>query len=107
VLKKRIYQNVYEQFNKTNKATGALGTVPSKEERSGLHSKVVKVWSQLSRAVANQMDRGSVVDTLYYGSFAKASTVKESPGLEYYVYCPGPKAAFKLVENDENIADLL
>jgi hypothetical protein len=52
------------------------------------------------------MEKGSVVDTLYYGSFAKASTVRESPDTDYYVYCPGPKAAFKLVENDENISDL-
>lgn len=36
VLKKRVYQNVYEQFGKTNRSTGAISTVPNKDERSGL-----------------------------------------------------------------------
>jgi hypothetical protein len=49
------------------------------------------------------MEKGSVVDTLYYGSFVKASTIAASGN---YVYCSGSKAAFKLVENDENISEL-
>jgi hypothetical protein len=63
------------------------------------------MWSQLGRTIATQLEKGSVVDTLYYGTFAKASTVKDSAA-QGYVYCPGAKSAFKLFENDENILEL-
>lgn len=36
VLRKRVYQNVYLHLSKTNRATGALNTVPSKESRTVL-----------------------------------------------------------------------
>lgn len=35
VLKKRVYQSVFEQMSKTNRTTaGALSQVPGKEERN-------------------------------------------------------------------------
>lgn len=47
-----------------------------------------------------------IVDSLYFGTFAKASAVWPDNKQGYYVYCPGPKAILKLVENEENLADL-
>jgi len=47
-----------------------------------------------------------VVDSLYFGSFTKASTICGEDNKNYYVYCPGPKAILKLMENEENYADL-
>ncbi len=52
------------------------------------------------------MEKDRVVDTLYFGTFAKASTVYADASKSGYVYCPGPKAVLKLVENDENLSDL-
>ena len=51
------------------------------------------------------MDAQAIVDTLYFGSFAKASSVRDSAA-KGYVYCPGPRATLKLVENDENLAEI-
>lgn len=91
-------------MGKSNRSANAFNQVPGKDERAGLQAKVMKVWSQLTRACATQMDRGLVVDTFYFGTFMKGSSVKESQ--QGYVYCPGPKSAFKLIENDENILEL-
>lgn len=52
------------------------------------------------------MEKGNIVDTLYYGTFAKASTTSQDNSKQHFVYCPGPKAVLKLVENEENIADI-
>lgn len=53
------------------------------------------------------MEDGRVVDTLYFGTFGKASTlISDFNAGDYFVYCPGPKAVLKLVENAENHADL-
>jgi hypothetical protein len=50
------------------------------------------------------MEKGNIVDTGFYGTFAKASSISgQSP---HFVYCPGTKSIFKLVENDENVIDL-
>ncbi len=42
--------------------------------------------------------KGKIVDTMYFGTFAKFEN-----GI---VYCPGPKALFKLVENNQNVAEI-
>ena len=52
------------------------------------------------------MEKDRVVDTLYFGTFAKAATVYGDSSKTGFVYCPGPKAVLKLIENDENLADL-
>lgn len=50
------------------------------------------------------MEKGRIVDTGFYGSFAKASSI--SGDQTNYIYCPGPKSILKLVENDDNLVDL-
>jgi len=52
------------------------------------------------------MDKGLIVDTLYYGTFAKAAVTSGDNNKTNFVYCPGPKAVLKLQENDENLADI-
>ena len=69
----------------------------------------MKVWLAVGKFVRSQANKDKVVDTLFFGTFAKSSTAqskgKESNS-EHYVYCPGPKAVFKLVENRENVTDI-
>lgn len=48
----------------------------------------------------------SIIDTLYFGTFAKASIVFGDSSMKNFVYCAGPKALFKIVENEDNIIDL-
>ena len=50
------------------------------------------------------MDLGHIVDTGFYGTFTRASSI--SGHNNNFVYCPGPKSILKLVENDENVLDL-
>lgn len=48
-----------------------------------------------------------IVDSLFFGSFARASTISgQESGKSSYIYCPGPKAVLKLQENEENLADI-
>lgn len=51
------------------------------------------------------MDKGLLVDSMYFGTFAKATTINPSKG-PGYCYCPGPKPLLKLVENDENLTSI-
>lgn len=50
------------------------------------------------------MEKGNIVDTLYFGTFTKASTIQGDAG--NFVYCPGPKAALKLIENVDSAIDI-
>lgn len=57
------------------------------------------------------MDKQRIVDTLYFGTFAKASAMNPSGAAKEdqptnFVYCPGPKAILKLIENEDNIAEI-
>jgi hypothetical protein len=52
------------------------------------------------------IDNDRVVDTLYYGSFAKAATISGDSKHTNFIYCPGPKAVLKLIENEDNLSDL-
>ena len=51
------------------------------------------------------MEKGLLDDSLYFGTFAKASTLNPSK-IVGYSYCPGPKPLLKLVENDENLSSI-
>lgn len=48
-----------------------------------------------------------IVDTLYFGTFAKAATIVADQGKFNFIYCPGPKAVLKIIENEENVADIV
>ncbi len=53
------------------------------------------MWQTMSASVTTLLQKGKIVDTLYFGTFAKV--------LSGFVYCPGPKSLLKLVENNENV----
>ena len=53
-----------------------------------------------------QADKGAIVNSLFFGSFACASTLSSKSGKTNYVYCLGPKAVLKLQEGDDNLADI-
>lgn len=62
------------------------------------------MWQNFCKSLTTSMDKGQIVDSQFYGTFTKAATVKE--GAQGYVYCPGAKSSFKLVENDENYREI-
>jgi len=66
------------------------------------------VWIAVGKFIRSQVNKDKIVDTMFFGTFAKASTVSESKDRkeDHYLYCPGPKAVFKLVENKDNVADI-
>ncbi len=63
---------------------------------------IAKIWTALSKLVRSQCNKGRIIDSLYFGSFGKSSTISED-GSKTYTYCPGPKSLFKLIENAENV----
>jgi len=52
------------------------------------------------------MDKGRIVDTLYFGTFARASAISNDQTANNFIYCPGPKAILKLIENEDNIIEI-
>lgn len=66
----------------------------------------MKIWAAGNKFIKAQCNKGRIVDTLYFGTFTRADTLDSSAGADFYVYCPGPKAIFKLGENRENVADM-
>lgn len=66
-----------------------------------------RLWKSLSNIIRSLMEEGKIVDTLYFGTFAKASHLSEANAdKSYFIYCPGPKSLLKLIENEENFCDL-
>ena len=64
----------------------------------------MKMWTALNKLLRNQVSKGRVIDTLYFGSFAESRTVNGGEAAEeHYVYCPGPRSIFTLVENSQNL----
>jgi hypothetical protein len=52
----------------------------------------------MCRQLKTKLDSDMIVDTLFFGTFAKMQSL--------YTYCPGPKAVIKLTENEANVAAL-
>ena len=68
----------------------------------------IKIWTAVGKFIRSQCNKGRVIDSLCFGTFAKASTIGVSgPEAEnYYVYCTGPNSAFTTTENRENVPDI-
>lgn len=68
----------------------------------------IRIWTSLGKFIRSQCNKGRVIDTQTFGTFAKASTIgvtgPESDN--YYVYCTGPNSAFTNQENRENVPDI-
>ena len=86
-----------------------MNELSSKENRSARKDQLklaLKIWTASSKFIKSQCNKGRIVDTLLFGTFAKAATIDKTALPDFYCYCPGPKALFKLVENKENFADI-
>ena len=93
-------------------------SIPEKPTSRDGFKLALKIWSAIGKFVRSQVNKGRIVDTLYYGTFSLKSAVKrtevpdqpynsdEAPLNDGYLYCPGPKSIFKLIENAENVDDL-
>jgi hypothetical protein len=68
----------------------------------------IKVWTAMSKFIRSQCNKGKIVDTVNFGTFAKASSLKNevADGEDYYVYCTGPNSPFQLIENAQNVPDI-
>jgi len=67
-----------------------------------------KIWTALGKLIRSQCNKGRIIDTLYFGSFAKETVARGRPddtnGI--YIYCPGPKSIFSLIENSDNMREI-
>jgi hypothetical protein len=56
----------------------------------------MKIWHALCKYIRLHVDRDLIVDSLYFGTFAKSSLLNNDQ--QGYLYCGGPKTnMFKLV----------
>ena len=81
------------------------------ESTSGRRDQVklaIRIWTAVGKFIRSQCNKGRVIDTLNFGTFAKASTIGVTgPDMEnYYVYCSGPNSAFSTSENLQNVNDI-
>jgi hypothetical protein len=56
----------------------------------------IKVWTAMAKFIRSQCNKGKIVDSINFGTFAKANTLKPdvADGETYYVYCTGPNSPF-------------
>ena len=65
---------------------------------------VAKIWTALSKLIRSQVNKGRIIDTLYFGSFGKTTVMKgDQQAGNTYSYCPGPRSVFDLQANSENV----
>lgn len=65
---------------------------------------MAKIWTALSKLIRSQANKDRIIDSIYFGSFAKGSTMNPlGPSANSYAYCPGPRSIFTLIANDQNI----
>ena len=68
----------------------------------------MKIWTALGKLIRSQCNKGRVVDSLYFGSFCIDAVAGLMPNdsTGHYVYCPGPRSIFELIENRENVGQI-
>ena len=64
----------------------------------------------MTKLIRSQTCKGRIIDSLFFGSFAKASIVHSKSDSDeswsFFTYCPGPRSIFILQENSENVAQI-
>jgi len=71
----------------------------------------MKIWAAMSKFVRSHINNGKVVDTQFFGTFFKQSTIsnydnpqnQEAAYQIRYAFCPGPKSLYKLKQNEYNV----
>jgi hypothetical protein len=109
VVKKRNFQSAYDFLtkNKGHQNSRELSSKDRHDERASQQKVAFKVWQHLCKIVQQHMDKGRIVDTLYFGTFARASALSaDAQASNNFIYCPGPKAILKLIENEDNIIEI-
>ena len=108
VVKKRNFAQAYDFLTKTKSHTQnrELSSKNRQEERSQQFKAAFRVWQNLCKMVQQLMDKHRIVDTLYFGTFARHAAANVDSPATNFVYCPGPKAILKLVENEDNMAEI-
>ena len=66
-----------------------------------------RIWTALAKLIRSQTTKNRIIDTLYFGSFGKATALKKDVDGDgnwgFFCYCPGPRSMFTLVENEQNM----
>lgn len=108
VVKKRNYASAYEMLTQGRAASKDFSSRERVTDRQNQHKTAHKIWQALCKNIQMYLDKGKVYDTCFYGSFARASTIAGETGSSKatnVVYCPGPRAVLKLIENEDNCVD--
>ena len=111
VCLKRQFQSAYGTATAKDGASvsAQMNELSSKDNRDARKDQLklaLKVWTASGKFIKSQCNKGRIVDTLLFGTFARADTLDSAAANNYCVYCPGPKALFKLGENSENVIDI-
>ena len=97
-VKKRNFKDAYESLQKKQSVARDWSSSQNKQLRAQQLKIAVKLWQNMCKHIKSLVDQDYVVDTQFFGTFTKLQG--------QYTYCPGPKAVFKLIENDANIAQI-
>lgn len=75
-----------------------------KEDRKVQFKNGMKIWHALQKYIKLHVEKDLIVDSLYFGTFAKQLLLKKDQ--QGYFYCGGPKTVFQLIENRENVSEI-
>ena len=81
---------------------------PEDEPQRRQMRQCAKIWTALGKLIRSQCNKGRIIDSLYFGSFAKETVARDRQDDPngHYIYCPGPRSIFKLVENSDNLQEI-
>jgi len=73
-----------------------------------------KIWTAMGKMIRSQCNKGRIIDTLVFGTFTKQSTLRifsdgqtsSEATSANYIYCPGPKSIFSIMENSDNVKNI-
>ena len=108
VVLKKQFQTAFSAIQSNGAgAVANLADKEHKEQRREMIKMALKVWYACNKFVKSQCKKDRVVDTLNFGTFCKAGTLDSANAASHhFVYCPGPRAIFTLVQNSENVSDV-
>ena len=104
VFRKQMQQMQSQKVAVKNPESLKFSNEEMKAERRSQLKQNMKIWHAVCKYIHIQTEKDKIVDSMYFGSFFKASLLnKQQNG---YAYCCGPKTLFKLVENQENVIEV-
>ena len=87
---------------------GQEGEAPENTPERAQMRQCAKIWTALGKLIRSQCNKGRIVDSLYFGSFCTDSVARGLPSDSngHYIYCPGPRSIFELIENSDNVSQI-